>query len=96
MLNKQKILRLRTIANPLKPIVYIGQKGFNDEILALIDRELNNHELLKIKFQDFKDQKKEITDEICEKLECTKISIVGFVATIYRQHPDPEKRKIVI
>ncbi len=96
MLTKQKIMRLRSIANPMKPIVYIGQKGYNDEILALIDRELNNHELLKIKFQDFKDQKKEIVEDICNKLECANIGIIGFIAIIYRQHPDPEKRKINI
>jgi RNA-binding protein len=90
----QEKMHLRGLANQLKPVVTIGQKGFSEEILALINTELDNHELLKIKFQDLKEEKKAIVEQICEKLSCHNIGIIGFTAILYRQQKNPSKRKI--
>ncbi|MDP8231631.1 MAG: YhbY family RNA-binding protein [Candidatus Zophobacter franzmannii] len=90
----QQKMHLRGLANQLKPIVTIGQKGFGDEMMELIDTELDNHELLKIKFQDLKEEKKEIVAKICEQLKCHNIGVIGFTAILFRQNKNPSKRKI--
>jgi len=89
---------LRGLAHSLQPVVFIGQKGLTDALIRSTNEALDTHELIKIKFNDFKE--KEQKQDISEKIGITTASeIVGFVghiATFYRQHKDPEKRKIVV
>ena len=89
---------LRGIAHGLKPVVYVGQKGVTDALISSTEEAFDRHELIKIKFIDFK-EKKQKTD-IARALESRTGShlagIIGHIAILYRQHPDPEKRKIVL
>lgn len=87
---------LRGIAHNLKPLVTIGQKGFTPEVQQSADQALDDHELIKVKFNDFKE--KEYKTEICNHLEnntnSVMVGLIGHTAIFYRQHKDPEKRKI--
>lgn len=87
---------LRGIAHKLKPVVFIGQKGLTPTVIQSVDKALNRHELIKIKFLEFKqkNQKKEITAAIEAQTGCQMVGLIGHIATIYRQHSDPEKRRI--
>lgn len=85
---------LRRMAHDLKPVVYIGKQGLSEQVRAALEHELDAHELIKVKFQDFKDQKREITQSLVEASNSALIGLIGNVAVVYRQHPDPEKRKI--
>ena len=85
---------LRGLANTLKPMVFIGRNGLTDQVLDAIDQSLDSHELIKVRFHEFKEMKKELCREIAEKCQCDLAGMVGHVAIFYRQHPDPEKRKI--
>ena len=87
---------LRGLAHGLKPVVFIGQKGVTDALIASIEQAFDRYELIKIKFIDFKEkrQKKEIAEAIEVKTDCLLAGMIGHVAIFYRQHDDPEKRKI--
>jgi RNA-binding protein len=85
---------LRGLANPLKPVVQIGSNGLNQSVSDAIDDALDAHELIKIKFLEFKDQKEFLCKQIEEINRCSCIGIIGHVAILYREHPDPEKRQI--
>ena len=85
---------LRGIAHSLNPVVQIGRNGLTDPVLKQIDDALNTHELIKIKFIDFIDEKKEIAAEIEKKLKCENCGSVGHVFVFFRQNEDPEKRKV--
>ena len=89
---------LRGLAHSLKPVVFIGQKGITDDLIKSADDALEKHELIKVKFIDYKDkaQKLEITKEIENRTGCRMAGMIGHIAILYRQHPDPEKRKILI
>jgi RNA-binding protein len=50
--------------------------------------------LIKVKFLDFQDQKAELTDDLTRSTGSILVSLVGNTATLYREQPDPEKRKI--
>ncbi|UCF93353.1 MAG: YhbY family RNA-binding protein [Desulfobacterales bacterium] len=55
---------LKGLAHGLKPVVAVGQKGITASLIRSIDAALERHELIKIKFIDFKgkSQKKDLTD----------------------------------
>ncbi len=89
---------LRGIAHGLKPVVFIGQKGITDALIRSAEDAFDSHELLKIKFIDFKEkkQKTEIARAIESRTGCHLAGMIGHIAIFYRQHPDREKRKIVL
>ncbi len=87
---------LRAQAHHLKPLVIIGAKGVTDQLLGSVDRALNDHELIKVKFGEFKEAKKEISEEIAKATRSELVGLIGNIAIFYRRHPDPEKRKIKI
>ena len=87
---------LRAQAHQLKPLVTIGAKGVTDQLVGSVDIALNDHELIKVKFGEFKEAKKEISEEIAEATKSELVGLIGNIAIFYRRHPDPEKRKIKI
>lgn len=87
---------LRGIAHSLNPVVQIGKNGLTGSVLKQIDDALNTHELIKIKFIDFIDEKKELAAEIEKELNCENCGSVGHVFVFFRQNKEPEKRKVVI
>ena len=87
---------LRSLAHHLKPLVIIGAKGVTEGLLASVDLALKDHELIKVKFGEFKEAKKEISSEIARSTKSDVVGIIGNIAIFYRQHPEPGKRKIKI
>ena len=79
-----------------KPLVFVGQKGITPAVTQAVDESLEKHELIKVKFIDFKEkgQKKEIAGAIEKQTTSELVGMIGHMAIFYRQHKDPEKRKI--
>ncbi len=97
-INSTQAKYLRGMAHGLKPVVFIGQKGLTDALVRSTEEAFDNHELIKIKFIDHKGKKQKT--EIAKALEARTGShlagMIGHIAIFYRQHRDPEKRKIVL
>jgi RNA-binding protein len=87
---------LRSLAHHLKPVVIVGKNGVNAQLIGSVDLALKDHELIKVKFGEFKEAKKEISAEIAQATKSELIGIIGNIAMFYRPHPQPEKRKIKI
>jgi RNA-binding protein len=87
---------LRGLAHQLKPVVHVGKTGLTPNVLAAIDEALEHHELIKIRFQGFKDQKREFAETIAQESHSEVVGTVGHIVMFYRQQPDPEKREIRI
>ena len=87
---------LRGLAHTLKPVVLIGQKGLTDTVLRSTKQAFEKHELIKIKFNDFKEkeQKKEISERLKSKTGSEIIGTIGHTVILYKQQKDPEKQKI--
>lgn len=85
--------QLSAQAHDLNPVVIIGQNGVTDGVIGKIDESLTAHELIKIKFLEFKDEKQELTDSICEKTEAQLVRIIGNIAILYRENPEKDKDK---
>ena len=85
---------LRAQAHHLKPLVIIGAKGVTGQLIGSVESAFKDHELIKVKFGEFKEAKKEISAQIAQTTKCELIGLIGNIAIFYRQHPEPEKRKI--
>lgn len=85
---------LKRLAHSLKPMVHVGKNGVSDNLILSVDKALNDHELIKIKFLDYKTERRELSKSIAEKTGCELVDIIGNVALLYRQSPDKDKRKI--
>jgi RNA-binding protein len=87
---------LRGLAHNLNPSALVGQKGITETLIKEIDVALEASELIKIKFNDFKekDQKKSLTEEIANKTRSHVAGMIGHVVILYRQNSDVEKRQI--
>ena len=89
---------LRGLAHGLQPIVFVGQKGITDAVITSVQVAFDRHELIKVKFVDFKEkrQKKEMAAAIEICTGSLMAGMIGHVAIFYRPHDDPKKRKIVL
>ena len=85
---------LRSLAHHLDPVVLIGNRGIIESVIESIDTSLTAHELIKVRFNERKKEKKELTAQIVEATNSHLAGIIGHVAIIYRQHPKADKRKI--
>ncbi|PCJ60337.1 MAG: ribosome assembly RNA-binding protein YhbY [Candidatus Hydrogenedentota bacterium] len=94
LLNGAQRKELRAQAHHLTPIVLIGTKGVTETVVESVNQALEAHELIKIKFNDHKDEKRELTDKIAEATQCEVAGLMGNVAILYRANANPEKRKI--
>ena len=85
---------LRGQAHHLDPAVMVGKQGVTDALIVAVNASLAAHELIKIRFIEFKERRKELTAEIAARTGSEVAGIIGHVAILYRQHPEPEKRKV--
>ena len=93
-MTSQQRKQLRGLAHHLDPVVMIGKQGLTDGIIAATAKALDAHELIKVRFLDFKEEKKDLTDQLAEATSSEVAGIIGHVAILYREHPDPEHRRI--
>ena len=84
---------LRSEAQTIDPVVYIGKNGPTDSVTAALDDALEAHELVKARFQASKEETRGISESLAEKTGALLVATTGFTAVFYRRNPDPEKRK---
>jgi RNA-binding protein len=64
--------------------------------ICRIDAALEAHELIKLKIAAERYQREQFVPLIEARLSCECVGTVGTIAILYREHPDPEKRKIAV
>ena len=83
---------MRSKAQELDPIVYVGKEGLTNGVILALDNALASHELVKVKFQNSKDDIKEISRELETATESTFVATTGFTSVFFRQDGnDPER-----
>ncbi|MBO4732258.1 MAG: ribosome assembly RNA-binding protein YhbY [Spirochaetaceae bacterium] len=87
---------LEKTAHSLQPVVIVGGAGVTDGVVKMVDNSLDAHELLKVKFNEYKDEKNELAKKICDECDATLVRIIGNIAILYRPAEDEEKRRIAL
>lgn len=79
---------LKSAAQRLRPLLWIGKSGATPEFLAALDQALETHELVKVRFEAFKELKKVLAPELADRTRSRLVLRVGNVAVYYRQRPE--------
>jgi RNA-binding protein len=79
-----EIRRLKAAAQHLEPILKIGKAGLSDGFVQSVNDALSQHELVKIKFVEFKDQKKELAPQLADRTASYLVMRVGNVMVLHR------------
>ncbi len=90
-LTNAQIRDLKARAQRLKATVKVGKEGLSSQFIAALDEALNHNELLKVKFDEFKEQKKELTPQLAEKTGSHLVTRVGNVVVLFRAKAQNEK-----
>jgi RNA-binding protein len=86
---KQK-QQLKAQAHKLKPIVGIGHQGLTESVINEINRALDDHELIKVRINAERDERKELYAAVCEATGAEALNLIGGIAIIYRKSEDKE------
>ena len=76
-------------AHDLDPVVTVGRKGVTPPLVSMLDEALEHHELVKLRFQVFKEDKREIAVDLAGASRSTLVAVLGNRAVFYRQARDP-------
>ncbi len=83
-----RILKAESHRLKLKPVVMIGQHGLSENVINELEQSLAHHELIKVRIPALeKNEKKELVNTICQKLNSESVQTIGHVTVLFRQNP---------
>ena len=80
--------QLRSRAQTISPVVMVGHEGITEGVVSALDAALTDHELVKVRFQDFKEMVRDLSSELAQKTKSALVSTTGFTAVFYRKNPE--------
>ena len=92
-LNSKQRKFLEKSAHNLQPIVIVGGAGMTDGVMQMSDKALADHELIKVKFNEYKEEKQELARELCDRIGALLVRLIGNVAILYRPAEKIEERR---
>ena len=91
MTSKQRAY-LRSIANSLQPIVYVGKGGMSDTIEKQADDALTARELVKGKvLENAPSTAREAAEELAKAVSAEVVQVIGRVFVLYRRNDEEPK-----
>ena len=88
-LTNVELRKLKARAQLLEPLFKVGKAGLSESFVKSVAEGLAHHELIKIKFVDFKEEKKTLAPELAAKTSSHVIMRVGNVVVLYRPKAAP-------
>jgi len=82
--DQAQIRQLKSRAQLLDPVLRVGRDGLSPQFLAALEQAFTHRDLLKVKFDHLKDQKKELAPQLAEKSGSYLVTRVGNVVVLYR------------
>ena len=93
-LNNAQLRKLKAMAQRMDASLKVGKQGLSDGFIKSLDEELSRHELVKVKFAEFKEQKKELAPQMVVRTNSRLVMQVGNVVVLFRRNLDEAKQKI--
>ncbi|MDO9592869.1 MAG: ribosome assembly RNA-binding protein YhbY [Erysipelotrichaceae bacterium] len=92
MLTAKQRSYLKSLANPLKPLIQIGKDGINERVMAQLDETLTSHELVKVSvLENSQLSAKAIALEVCQLSRAEFVQAIGNRFTLYRKNHKEQK-----
>ncbi len=86
-LTNKQISQFKSAAQLMDASLKVGKAGLSDAFVRSVSEELDRHVLVKIKFADFKEEKKTLAPLLAEKTGSHLIMRVGNVMVLHRPKP---------
>ena len=85
MLTKRERITLRSMAQALPDLVYIGKDGVTDNVVKQVEDNLYAHELIKIKVQNTcEEDKEEVANYLADKVGAEVVTTIGTKIVLYK------------
>ena len=93
MITKQQRTALRSLAQDLPDLVYIGKGDITDNVVKQVKDNLYAHEIIKIKVQDNTSLSMDEIGSILEdRCECEVVTMIGSKIVLYKASKKPTTR----
>ena len=86
-LSNREVRALKARAQLLKPMLKVGKDGLSPAFLKAVDETLAHHDLVKVKFDEFKDEKTVLGPKLAESVSANLVMQVGHVIVLFRRKP---------
>jgi RNA-binding protein len=84
----------RSLGHSLHPLVTVAGNGLSDNVMEELNRALNDHELIKVKFAvGDRDVKKAVMEDMVKASQSALVQSIGNIALIYRRNPNADPKK---
>ncbi|PTQ91009.1 ribosome assembly RNA-binding protein YhbY [Agitococcus lubricus] len=90
--------RFRQIGHQLNPVVLLGSQGLTEQVLAEINRALEDHELIKVRLGgEDRELRRAMIEEIVQITNSQAVQIIGKLVLLYRaaKKPNPKLSNIL-
>lgn len=91
MITEKQKRFLRAKAHHLKPVVIVGNAGISEGVLNEIEAALTHHELIKVRINAERDDRKTMANAICKQTSADLVQVIGHIAILYR----PAKKPVI-
>ncbi|MDM7858203.1 ribosome assembly RNA-binding protein YhbY [Thiopseudomonas acetoxidans] len=87
-LTQEQKKHFKSIGHHLKPVVTVAEQGLKENLMAELDRALNDHELIKIQLRIAeREDRQAILTELCQQSSSILVQSIGKMALVYRKNP---------
>ena len=87
---------LRSLGHHLRPVVMVGKEGISEQVLEAIERNLEVHELIKVRVQEGAPQPARLSAQIlADRTGSTVAQVIGKTVLLFREN-EKEDRKIML
>ncbi len=81
---------LRGLAQRLKTVVRVGDKGLGEPLVLELDQALERHELLKVSIAGAdRETRRELSEQMCRETGAELVQQIGRVSVLYRPAQQP-------
>jgi len=92
-LTAERKKQLRTLGHNLNPVVTVAGKGLSDTVMNEINRALDDHELIKVKFAvGDREIKNQLIDQMIDATGAEIAQKIGNIALIVREAKKPNAK----
>jgi len=87
-LSNPEIRKFKAAAQRMKATFKIGKAGLSPQFIQGLEEGFKHHELIKVKFDEHKEEKKTLAPVLAEKTSSHLVMQVGNVVVLYRKKTD--------
>lgn len=87
VLSNKQIKHLKGLGHHLKPVVQVGKEGLTPSVIEAVEKELLNHELIKVKLgQNCEVSKNDAPAIISDATHASVVMLIGKTILLYKQN----------